>query len=103
MPCSLPRAAGQAGPHPQPQHRQYAAFKPFQQATRPTCAQSRQHTSALSRRNTVVLTAGAGGVLWVAGGVVAAAGAAAAAAGLMGGDNPQALVRTGMQKFRQVL
>jgi hypothetical protein len=39
--------------------------------------------------------------LWIAGGVVAA-GAAAAAAGMFGGENPQALVRTGMQKFRKV-
>lgn len=30
-----------------------------------------------------------------------AAGAAAAAAGMFGGENPQALVRTGMQKFRK--
>lgn len=48
-----------------------------------------------------MLTAGAGAGLWIAGGVVAA-GAAAAAAGMFGGENPQALVRTGMQKFRKV-
>ena len=50
-----------------------------------------------------MLTAGAGASLgvWLVGGVVAA-GAAAAAGGLFGGENPQALVRTGMQKFRQV-
>lgn len=51
-----------------------------------------------------MLTAGAGASLgvWLAGGVVAAGAAAAAAGGLFGGENPQALVRTGMQKFRQV-
>lgn len=47
----------------------------------------------------MLLTAGGAG-LWLAGGVVAAG--AAAAAGMFGGENPQALVRTGMQKFRKV-
>jgi hypothetical protein len=48
-----------------------------------------------------VLVAGGGAAAWlVAGGLVAAG--AAAASGLFGGDSPQQLVRTGMNKFRQV-
>ncbi|KAF6254568.1 hypothetical protein COO60DRAFT_1273046 [Scenedesmus sp. NREL 46B-D3] len=44
--------------------------------------------------------AGGGAAAWlVAGGLVAAG--AAAASGLLGGDNPQQLVRTGMDRFRQ--
>lgn len=55
---------------------------------------------ATSRRSALVVTSGGG--LLVAGGLVAAGAAAAAASGIFGGDNPQALVRSGMVKFRQV-
>jgi hypothetical protein len=52
-------------------------------------------------RRSTVLVAGGGAAAWlVAGGLVAAG--AAAASGLFGSDNPQQLVRTGMNKFRQV-
>eukprot|EP00882_Tetradesmus_deserticola_P028192 GHRQ01031389.1.p1 GENE.GHRQ01031389.1~~GHRQ01031389.1.p1 ORF type:complete len:153 (+),score=17.55 GHRQ01031389.1:306-764(+) len=52
-------------------------------------------------RRSSVLVAGGGAAAWLAAGGLVAAGAAAAS-GLFGGDNPQQLVRTGMDKFRQV-
>lgn len=54
----------------------------------------------MCRRSTVLVAGGAAAVWLVAGGLAAAG--AAAASGLFAGDNPQALVRAGMNKFRQV-
>lgn len=81
--------------------RHTAAFRPFQHPGCPYSTSTVQKPKAVGRRSSLLLTAGGGAGLWIAGGVVAA-GAAAAAAGMFGGENPQALVRTGMQKFRKV-
>eukprot|EP00775_Hariotina_reticulata_P005845 gene5845-6086_t len=52
-------------------------------------------------RRSVVSVAGGGTALWVMGGLVSAGVAAAAVGGMFRGDNPQLLVRSGMNKFRQ--
>jgi hypothetical protein len=53
-------------------------------------------------RRSIVTVAGGSTALWVAGGLVSAGVAAAAVGGMFKGDNPQLLIRSGMNKFRQV-
>lgn len=60
-------------------------------------------THAPSRRTALVSAGGALGTVALAGGIIAAS-ALAANAGMLGGggENPKALVKSGMDKFRQV-